>query len=493
MEKKDLSQSERSPKATEPEGIFVEAEDETDAEIVSKKTAETLHISDRETTDKSKNTSGEGKASQNKGETEGIQMDVSAFEEGDPAEAVAFAPEDDSSTPDIVSKDDSLAFGDLSAEPTAPDPNEAKVIRKKVIRHAKGGIIKGFSAAMIYLILIVCAGILSAYIIISVANDVFAFTKDDSLYEITISDPDMSLKELADYLHEEGIIRYPFIFRLYVGLKDDGKINLKEGTFSISPSYNYDKILNNLNPTPAREEITITFSEGLTVDDIIDIFVENGIGTKAGFIDAIENYDFDYWFLEDLETSEDRYYRLEGYLYPDTYRFFTDSSEVTVLKKLLDNFKRKVPDTYAARCEELGLTLDEAVILASMIESECARINDFEYVSAVFHNRLKSASFAGLLGSDATIQYILRHTTGERKSVLTDEDLKIEDPYNSRLYAGLPPGPICNPSLNALMAAVYPNTECGYYYFVAQSNGYNLYAKTYQQHLKNIEAVKNGA
>lgn len=425
---------------------------------------------------------------------EGIEIDKHLFDTGELASSIGFSPEDaplpTEFTPIQAKEDDELAFSDLSAQPVQTDPDAPKIVRKKIIRHEKGGIIKGFSAVIIYLLLVITAGILSALAIISVANDIFAFTKDDTVYELVIDDPNMTLKELADYLHEEGIIRYPTIFRLYVGLKEDGDIVLHEGTLSISPSYNYDKIITCLDPPPVREEVTITFTEGLTIDDIIDIFLENGIGTRAGFVDVIENYDFEYWFLEGLESSEDRFYRLEGYLYPDTYRFFSDSTEAAALTKMLDNFERKVPDTYRDRCEELGLTLDEAVTLASLIESECVRINDLEYVSAVFHNRMNSASFDGKLDSDATIQYYLRHTTGARKPELTEEDLKIDSPYNTRLYKGLTPGAICNPSLNALMAAVYPNTTCGYYYFVAQSNGYNLYAKTLAEHNRNVATVR---
>lgn len=486
MENKDLSRKQPSDSpvsgndrlsANQPEGVYVENDSEyavRDHSPADHAAAETSHRSNRV-----------------EGNTEGIELNRAAFEEGDPLDAIGFAPNDnDDLLPDTDSSDASLAFGDLSAQPIEEDKDAPKIVRKKVIRREGGATIKGISAVLVYLLIIICMGVLSGLAIVSVANDIFAFTKDDTVYELTIDNADMSLGELADYLHEEGIIRYPAIFRLYVGLKEEEGITLHKGTFSISPSYNYDKILTCLDPPPVREEINITFSEGLTIDDIIDIFVENGIGTRAGFVDVIENYDFEYWFLEDLETTEERFYRLEGYLYPDTYRFYSDSSEAAALIKMLNNFERKVPDTYRARCEELGITLDEAVILASMIEAECARINDLEFVSAVFHNRLNSASFDGLLGSDATLQYYFRHTEGERHPNLTESDLQVESPYNSRVYKGLPPGPICNPSLNALMAAVYPNTECGYYYFVAQSNGYNLYAKTLAEHNQNVAQVR---
>ncbi|MBO5778957.1 MAG: endolytic transglycosylase MltG [Clostridia bacterium] len=441
----------------------------------------------------------EGIPSGNRPETAGIELDKTMFETADPVSLLGFAPEEvelpSLHKPELSDTEEDLAFGNLvDLAKSDEDENKGpapKIIRKRVIRHEKGRFVRTLSATLIYLISVICVGLLAGMFIVSAINDVFAFMKDDSLYEITIEDSKMSLKELSEYLAEEGIIRHPLIFRIYCGLKNEEGITLKEGTYLISPSFNYDKILNSLNPIPPRGQIDITFTEGMTIDDIIDRFLENGIGTREGFEDVIENYRFDYWFLKDLDLSEDRYYRLEGYLYPDTYRFYTDSTEVAALTKMLDNFKKKVPSSYKEECEKMGLTMDQAVIIASLIEAECTWVADFEPVAGVFHNRLNSTQFNGRLDSDATIQYILRHTTGSRKEELDENDLKIDSPYNTRLYDGLPPGPICSPSLNALMAAILPDTESGYYYFVTQANGYNLYAKTYAEHLKNVETVEN--
>lgn len=431
-----------------------------------------------------------------------VDLSPEIFQKGDPADIIGFAPSDESSEdfsllngktpetlPDREPDEAALAFDDLKVDPVEEEKGP-RIRRRRIVKQEKGGALKRTTFAIVYTISVLCIGVMLALTMISVGNDIFAFVKDDSLYEITIDDPKMSLKELSEYLEEEGIIQYPFVFRLYVGLKHDGEISLQAGTYMISPNFNYDNILVSLNPPPQQEEVTITISEGMTIDDMIDLFVEKGIGTREGFVDAIENGEFDYWFLKDLEPNEDRFYRLEGYLYPDTYRFFTNSSEEAALKKMLNNFKKKVPKSYKDECEKMGLTLDQAITLASIIEAECLWIADFDLVSGVFYNRMKDPDFNQRLDSDATIQYYLRHTTGSRKEDLTEEDLKIDSPYNSRLYGGYPPGPICSPSLNALMAAIYPNTEDGYKYFVAQSNGYNLYAKTYAQHKKNIEAVK---
>jgi len=251
---------------------------------------------------------------------------------------------------------------------------------------------------------------------------------------------------------------------------------------------NYDQLRATLKgPVKEREQILITIPEGYTVDQIIDLFVNKyHMGTREGFINAIENGNFDnYWFIAELEPKEGRKYRLEGYLYPDTYYFFTDWSEEQILRKLLNNFAAKFDIAYKERCKELGMTVDELITLASMIEAEGKFTYEFGAISAVFHNRLKNPSVTGgKLESDATIQYVLP----ERHEELTVDDLALDSPYNTYIYPGLPPGPITNPTLNAIHSAMYPD-DVNYYYFVARPNGQNLFAVTYQEHLTNKQLV----
>ena len=209
----------------------------------------------------------------------------------------------------------------------------------------------------------------------------------------------------------------------------------------------------------------------------------------AGFADAIQNADFsDYWFIAELDGSMDpaRRYRLEGYLFPDTYEFYTDWTETQILRKLLDNFATKFDIAYKERCDELGLSVDEVIILASMIQMEAKYAEEYGAISSVFHNRLKSSAFMKRLDSDATIQYALGT---DRKSELTHEDTELDSPYNTYTNPGLPPGPISNPSLNAISYALYPD-KTEYYYFVAKPNGYSLFATTEPEHLENIRIAR---
>ncbi len=343
--------------------------------------------------------------------------------------------------------------------------------------------------AVVYIVCILMVSGVLSYFGITAGNDVFAFKKSDEVMEVTV-DADITVEALADILADNKIVQYRDVFVLYAKLrhKDTGFIAT---TQTISPSMSYDELLAafKAKKKPA-ETVRVTIPEGYTVDDIIHLFVdEYGIGTKEGFVDAIQNYPFDYWFVEELEQSdlrEGRKYRLEGYLYPDTYYFFTTSSEVTVINKFLANFDAKFRPEFKEQAKKLGWTLDDAIILASMIQMEGKFQTDYSLISSVFHNRLATNKTQGKLESDATIQYVL----DERTEDLTAEHLKLDSPYNTRLYKGLPPGPITNVTLYALNYALFPG-ESDYYYFVSRGNGYTLFAKTYAEHQKNIKTVQS--
>jgi len=348
--------------------------------------------------------------------------------------------------------------------------------------------------AMLYIVfIIVTSGVLSYYII-AIGNDVFAFVKNDDVVVVSL-DEGATTDDVARILHEKNVIKFPTVFKLYISFRgslsslvEGGYMN---GVFEVSPAMGYDDLVFSLVPKGvSREEISVTIREGLTVNEIINIFVEKGIGTREGFIDVIQNHDFDYWFIDELnELNPDRTYRLEGYLYPDTYYFYTDSSEVTVINKFLARFDEMFDERYKESCEAVGMTVDEVIILASMIQMEGKYVSEYGAISSVFHNRLNNprAETMGFLNSDATIQYALN----ERKSVLTSSDTELDSPYNTYLHKGLPPGPICCPSLDAMNYAMYPD-DTDYYYFVSRVNGYSLFAATEAEHLDNIDKARSG-
>lgn len=358
--------------------------------------------------------------------------------------------------------------------------------KKNKKKSESGNTLLSVVKAVGYIMMILTVSICASYFIVKVGNDVFAFVKDGKEAEIVVTE-NMTIDEMAALLHENDIIEYPKIFKLYAALIEDD-CEFVAGTYTIKNTLNYSELLSEFKEKYDMTQISVTIPEGYTVDQMIDLFVNtHKIGTREGFIDIIQNYDFkNYWFIDELtDLSPDRKYRLEGYLYPDTYYFYQSSSELDVITKLLNNFNVKFAEEYRSKAAELQMTVDEIVILASMIQKEALYVTDYATVSSVFHNRLNNPSVYPTLDSDATVQYALT----ERKVDLTQEDLDIDSPYNTYKAKGLPPGAICNPDLEAMKYALYP-AESNYYFFVTQANGYALFAKNHDEHLINVEIIR---
>lgn len=366
-----------------------------------------------------------------------------------------------------------------------------------------GGTLGGVFKALIYMTAVILVAVLGAYLVIQFGNDVFAFVKSDEAIEVIIPE-NATVNDIADILGDNDIIKYPFLFKLYASLSgedsvdEDGNSVFIPGTYEVSPMNNYMQLLGCFKAkAKTREVVWVTFPEGSTAQEMITTLVEDyGIASYEEFASAINDYDYELEFLEGLDELEGRYYRLEGYLFPDTYQFYSNSTAETVIYKMLVNFHTKLDylsygdKTYKDRLKELGMTLDEVVTLASMIEEEVKYPIDYDQVSSVFHNRLADPVNYALLGSDATTVYAITMETGERPQTLGAEELAFDSPYNTRKSAGLPPGAIANPGFEALYSAFYP-ADTKYYYFVADSNGYNLYARTQAGHEKNKASIKD--
>ncbi len=355
-------------------------------------------------------------------------------------------------------------------------------------KNSTSPIISSAIKAIIYIAAVfVVAGVLS-YFGITIGNDIFAFVKSPAEVNVTIPEY-ASLDDIADILKDNNVIRYPSMFKLYANIRKY-KLVFEAGDYTVTPSMNYDSLLVAFKEkAKERTEVRVTIPEGYNVDDIIDLMVnEYEIGTRDGYVDVIQNYDFDFWFVDELtDLPEGRKYRLEGYLYPDTYYFFSDSSEEAIIYKMLSNFNNKFTDEYREKCADLHMTVDQVITLASMVQMEAKYDTEFADISSVFHNRLNHPNVTnGKLESDATIQYAL----DERKESLTYADTELDNPYNTYMYKGLPPSAISNPTIVVINYALYPSNT-SYYFFVAQDNGYTLFAKTLSEHNANKQEVAN--
>ena len=337
-----------------------------------------------------------------------------------------------------------------------------------------------------YLVAVLISSILLSALALFLANDTFAVTYPSETVSVNVP-KDATKSEISKILKGSGLIKSRIWFHTYTALRGKDVSSSGENPYHISKSSGYDAICRILKngSTEENTQVRVSIPEGMNIDGIMEIVCdEYGICSKEEFVDAVQNADFSkYPFVSALDkTKSERKYRLEGYLYPDTYYFYSNSSAYAVIDKMLANFSKKVDEKYLNACQKQGMTLDEAVTLGSIIIKEGKNISDYGKISSVFHNRLKSSAFSYRLQSDATTVYALGRE-------MTPDDKALDSPYNTYKYGGLPPSPIASPDLNAISYALYPDST-GYYYFVTKKDGSVLYAKDYQTHLSNIKKAE---
>ena len=335
------------------------------------------------------------------------------------------------------------------------------------------GALKG----LIAFILII--GLLAGGVYIYYATEKNATFRKDEVVDVEIKQGS-SASTIASVLAENDVIGSKYVFRFYIRGKD---IVFQYGTFHLNRKMNYDELIEQLTTQQVvRETTDITIKEGMNAEQIISMLEELGIGTRDEILYAINEAEYDFDFITPDMTLVD--YRLEGYLYPDTYEIYLDDSPEEVIVRLLDNFDKKTANLR----EEVAMNggnFHETMILASIIEKEGQKESELPIVSSVFHNRLEQGM---KLESCATVQYVLP----EHKEVLSYEDTQTDSPFNTYIHPGLPPAPISNPGIAAIRAAIYPD-ETDYLFFVARPDGSHYFGKTYAEHEANIRKADEEA
>lgn len=298
-----------------------------------------------------------------------------------------------------------------------------------------------------------------------------------------------SLSAVSKNLEAAGLIHNHTVFKYMADFMGMGQ-KIQSGDYELTRAMSATEILDQLISGDGKPlTMKITIIPGWTVEDVANYLVEIKVLSSADEFLSLcksgEAYN-GYYFIEEVMktgTVSRRKYALEGYLSPNTYEIYTSSSADTLIKRLLTQTEAAYLSGYDERAQELGLTMDQVFTLASMIEKE-AKTSDFAKVSAVFHNRLK----AGMtLGSDVTVKYV----SGSQKMSLNDSDLAVDSPYNTYTHKGLPVGPICNPSMDAVVAALYPDEQYvaqKYLYFCSAEpeSGKLVFSKTLEEHNKAV-------
>ncbi len=299
-----------------------------------------------------------------------------------------------------------------------------------------------------------------------------------------------SLTRVATNLEKAGLIRSKTIFKYYCDFAGMGQ-KIQAGNYTLNRTMSMNEIADQLTRGDGNPLVrNITLIPGWTIEDFANKLAADGVlADKTEFLSLCRTGErfADYYYVADAlatANASQRKYLLEGYLSPNTYEIYTDATAEDILRKLLSQTERAFPADAQDRAQELGYTMDQMLTLASLIEKE-AKSADFAKVSAVFHNRLKQKV---KLQSDVTIHYI----TGVRKMALSNSDLQLDSPYNTYLYAGLPLGPVCSPSAEAINAALYPDETYlaeNYLYFCAKDpeSGELYFSRTLEEHNQAVQ------
>ena len=400
----------------------------------------------------------------------------------------------------------------LEVAPEEPAPvRKERPVRKGRPKRKKGPGLFGIPhilATVIWLLIIVAIGTTLGRFLWVCAADVLAFGREDKDVTISVTTED-TMDSIAEKLHSAGLVRYPKLFLLYADLTD-AEEDITTGTFTLNTVYDYHALVSQMSPRSGARAVVedVLIPEGYNCRQIFALLEEKGI-CKAADLEkwAAEGELSDYWFLEGVDRGHK--YCLEGFLFPDTYDFYENSTPRAALEKMLDGFDYRVNEKMREQIPVLNerltemmrkngdseefiadnqFTIRDVVNVASLIEKETASNQESYRIASVIYNRLFNwGNTPRLLNIDATIIYALGGKTD-----LTSEDMTVDSPYNTYINTGLTPGPIANPGLASMEAALNPESTSYYYYVLDPNSGVHQFSKTLAEHEKKIKQLYGG-
>ncbi|MCI8304307.1 MAG: endolytic transglycosylase MltG [Lawsonibacter sp.] len=351
---------------------------------------------------------------------------------------------------------------------SAPQEGHSRRPRKK--RRSAG---RTAALVLLYVTAVIGVSILLACVGWVAAGDVLALNKEAKEVIFTVS-PDEKFDSIVDRLKDEGLVEYKLLFNIFASITK-GRDKVTAGTYTLNTDMDYRALLSSMRANSSnRAEVRVSIPEGYNFDQICKLLEEKGVVSSAEELrEAAANHDYAFSFLQDIPLGD--YRRLEGFLMPSTYDFYMPHNAVYALNKLLVHFANQMSDELMAQVEASGYSLREILTIASLIERETTG-EDRAEISAVIHNRLNNpdAGTQGYLQIDATLVYL----NGGKEPTAADRE--IDSPYNTYKYKGLPPGPIANPGMESILAALNPASSKDYYYALGDDNVHHFF-RTYDQ------------
>lgn len=432
--------------------------------------------------------------SDNKEETDAESVDTEAVadtaEVSEPVESVGDAVEEQQEIPEVIDDESEDVSEEPEEEesveekPEPPKPKNKGGKKKKKKRKKKGKVNNSLFGGVILVVVILTVSLVLAVGGISIGMEYYGIGKTDE--DIRFNIPAGSTNsEIADILVNEGVIKNKKLFML--ALKIEKPAAIYPGDITLQPSSGYSEIIENLSQMrESYKTVSITFTEGESLLEIANKLEKNEVCSAEDFLfefNKNQGYDFE----NDIDDNGDMFYRMEGYFYPDTYEFYVEDSASNVTKKLREQFEKKY-ETVKSKIKNSGMSLNEVMTLASIVQLEAASEGEMPKVASVFLNRLDDPDTYPMLQSDTTTNYI-----NDVIKVEADNTASIEhytECYDTYKCKGLPAGPICNPGMAAINAVLDPKKTDYYYFCNNLKTGETFYAKTLDEHEENL--VKAG-
>ncbi|NMA79042.1 MAG: endolytic transglycosylase MltG [Clostridiales bacterium] len=369
----------------------------------------------------------------------------------------------------------------IPEEEDVPSKKKKKKKRKKSRRNKVLG-------SLVLAVTIIAASVSLSVVIIYAGMDLFGIGKSGIHIDIEVPQ-NSSTRDIAEILQKSDVVKYPSFFRLISYLqKADGMYQY--GVFEVSPSMSYEEIISILQDSNAiKNTVQITIPEGYNIKQIAEELEKNNICDADEFLDYVDTANLSYKFEDKITNDPLKFYQKEGFLFPDTYIFYENERIENILTKFYSTFDKKITDEMYDKMQEQNLSLNQVMTLASMVQAESANKEQMRMVASVFLNRFNNSLEFPKMQSDPTKKYVNEVIKSKIKMSSYDLYQKIFDSYDTYVGVGLPPGPICNPGIDAIDAVLNP-ADTDYYFFCHNIKTREIYyAKTNDEHEKNLKTA----
>lgn len=380
--------------------------------------------------------------------------------------------------------------------------------KKKSAKKKKYDFINSALVACVCVIFITILTVTASTVAMTTINDILVIDRSGSNDYISVYIPPevTEYEQVFEIVKDAGLIKQPFITNFFCKFRHYDEVNVKNketgqyetvrikyspGTYFLNAEMGIESILEEIMVSSSgyKDTVRLTFPEGWTTAQVFQKLEKYGVCEAEKLYANLEITGEQYDFISGVGTVNGRYLKAEGYLFPDTYDFFIGENAGSVIKKLFNNFENKWKDEYNDRVKELGMSVDQIITIASVIQREAKDTTQMDSISSVIHNRLKDSATYPSIDMNSTKDYVL---SLKEFNLFSDFYYNLYlNSYNTYSNPGLPPGPICNPGAAAIRAALYPD-DTDYHFFCHNDNGEIFLAETASEHQANTEKVLYG-